>query len=310
MYQEWINILSSSALFNGIGNDSLSIMLNCLLPKIRKCKRREIIVTYGQPFYGIGIVASGKVALTKETYSGNRIMMGILSKGEIFGEMIAFSDTDAQALQLQGIIGSASPSNATAAIKITGAISDGMGGLSTLNNLNTLFQIQNYTNNPALTILGNGATGIGTTAPGYILDVQHPTSKINSKNGYLTNGADYAEWFKSTDPTLQPGEVVAITHMPITIDSIGVNGITKASVAYDSNLLGVISTNPGFVGNNPFSSEAEEKANNQTGAYKLVALSGQVPVKVSLENGPIEIGDYITSSSIPGGSTTTETRPT
>ena len=92
MYLEWIDTLQSSLLFRGIGNESLNIMLDCLKPKIRRCKQREIIVAYGQPFQGVGIIASGKIALTKETYSGNRIMMGILDTGDIFGEMVAFSE--------------------------------------------------------------------------------------------------------------------------------------------------------------------------------------------------------------------------
>ena len=92
MYREWINALQSSLLFRGIGNESLNIMLDCLMPKIRSCKQREIIVACGQPFQGVGIIASGKIALTKELYSGNRIIMGILDTGDIFGETVAFSD--------------------------------------------------------------------------------------------------------------------------------------------------------------------------------------------------------------------------
>jgi CRP-like cAMP-binding protein len=92
MYLELISVLQSSPLFSGIDNKSLSIMLDCLKPKIRRYKQREIIVAYGQPFQGIGIIATGKVALTKEMYSGNRIMMGILNAGDIFGETVAFSD--------------------------------------------------------------------------------------------------------------------------------------------------------------------------------------------------------------------------
>jgi len=92
MYSAWIDTLKSSLLFRGIGGESLNIMLGCLKPKIRRCKQREIIVTCGQPFQGIGIIAGGKVALTKDTYSGNRIIMGILDVGDIFGEMVAFSD--------------------------------------------------------------------------------------------------------------------------------------------------------------------------------------------------------------------------
>ena len=92
MYQEWIGTLGSCILFNSIAKESLKIMLDCLKPRVSKCKQREIIVAYGQPFQGIGIVASGEVALTKETYAGNRIVMGILGAGEIFGETVAFSD--------------------------------------------------------------------------------------------------------------------------------------------------------------------------------------------------------------------------
>lgn len=91
MYQQWVKVLQSCRLFRGIGNESLNVMLDCLKPKIRRYRQREIIVAYGQRFQGVGIIASGKVALTKETYSGNCIMMGILDAGDIIGEVVAFS---------------------------------------------------------------------------------------------------------------------------------------------------------------------------------------------------------------------------
>ena len=93
MFLEWIDTLKTTLLFRGIGGESLNIMLDCLKPMVRRCKQREIIVAYGQRFQGIGIIASGRVALTKETYSGNRIIMGILDAGDIFGETVAFSDS-------------------------------------------------------------------------------------------------------------------------------------------------------------------------------------------------------------------------
>jgi CRP-like cAMP-binding protein len=92
MYQEWNEVLNASILFRGISPESLNIMLECLKPRIQRCKQREIVALYGTPFQGVGIVASGSVALTKETYSGNRIIMDILNAGAIFGEMVAFSD--------------------------------------------------------------------------------------------------------------------------------------------------------------------------------------------------------------------------
>jgi CRP-like cAMP-binding protein len=93
MYQEWNEVLNSSILFRGISPESLNIMLECLKPTIRSYKQREIVTLSGTPFQGIGIVVRGSVALTKETYSGNRIILDILKAGAIFGEMVAFSDT-------------------------------------------------------------------------------------------------------------------------------------------------------------------------------------------------------------------------
>jgi len=93
MYREWTEVLKNSMLFRGISHKSLNTMLECLKPRIQLYKQREIVALYGSPFQGIGIVASGSVALTKETYYGNRIILNILNAGEIFGEMVAFSDS-------------------------------------------------------------------------------------------------------------------------------------------------------------------------------------------------------------------------
>jgi CRP/FNR family transcriptional regulator, dissimilatory nitrate respiration regulator len=94
MYREWTEVLKKSMLFRGINHESLNTMLECLKPRIQRCKQREIVALSGSPFRGIGIVASGSVALTKETYYGNRIILNILNAGEIFGEMVAFSDNN------------------------------------------------------------------------------------------------------------------------------------------------------------------------------------------------------------------------
>jgi CRP-like cAMP-binding protein len=92
MYYQWINVMNASPLFRGIGPEALNAMLQCLKPKIKKFKQREIVAVAGQPFDGVGVVGSGRVALTRETYSGNRIILEILGAGEIFGEVVAFSD--------------------------------------------------------------------------------------------------------------------------------------------------------------------------------------------------------------------------
>ncbi|MDP2815910.1 MAG: hypothetical protein Q8O19_04450 [Rectinemataceae bacterium] len=95
-----------------------------------------------------------------------------------------------------------------------------------------------------------------------------------------TGGADLAENYTSKEPLL-PGEVVAL-------DSLSNHGVKKATYQYQRDVLGVVSTAPGFV------------AGSYTKDSYPIALVGRVPVKVSNENGPIHAGDMLTAASIPG----------
>jgi len=94
MEQQILDVVKSSVLFRNIENKALGVMLDCLNPRMKKYRQREIIVSHGETFTGIGIIAGGRIALTREQYSGNRIIMGFLNSGNIFGEMIAFSDSN------------------------------------------------------------------------------------------------------------------------------------------------------------------------------------------------------------------------
>jgi len=95
MYREWLKALRQAPLFRGIEDEALNAMLDCMKPRVYQYKQREIVAFHGQPFQGIGIIASGRVSLNKETVSGNRIILNMLDAGDIFGEMVAFSDTKA-----------------------------------------------------------------------------------------------------------------------------------------------------------------------------------------------------------------------
>ncbi|MBN1368737.1 MAG: hypothetical protein JW954_00695, partial [Dehalococcoidaceae bacterium] len=78
MYNQWLGVLKSSPLFKDIPEDNLNAMLECLRPAKKEYQGREIVALNGSPFTGIGIVACGSVALTRETFSGNRIILEIL----------------------------------------------------------------------------------------------------------------------------------------------------------------------------------------------------------------------------------------
>ena len=111
------------------------------------------------------------------------------------------------------------------------------------------------------------------------------------------SGADFAEYFGS-DGTLEPGEVVALDGEATGIENLEYGLLTKTFVkkstsSYDQTLVGVVSTNP-------FSEVLGDRTFTPDEHRVPVALSGQAPVKVSTENGPVLPGDPLTSSSTPG----------
>jgi hypothetical protein len=95
-----------------------------------------------------------------------------------------------------------------------------------------------------------------------------------------TSGADLAERYTSQEP-LEFGDVVVI-------DPLNDHAVKKSKYQYEPTMVGVVSTDPGFI----------------SGAYTEnsypIGLIGRVPVKVSTENGMVQVGDYLTTSSVPG----------
>ncbi len=98
-----------------------------------------------------------------------------------------------------------------------------------------------------------------------------------------TTGADYAEVYYSAHGDIASGTVVAADP---TIKA----GVKPTASRYQKGLLGVVSTQPGNVLSD----------HTDSGMPIIVGLAGRVPVKVSSENGPIHIGDALTSSSTAG----------
>lgn len=104
-------------------------------------------------------------------------------------------------------------------------------------------------------------------------------------------GADYAEYFKSSDSDLASGELVCI-------NTANNNLIERCKRTKDINAIGIISSNPAFVGNNLPGAEANLAEKDKD--YKLVGLIGQVETKVTNENGEIVSGDSLTAATKAG----------
>jgi hypothetical protein len=108
-------------------------------------------------------------------------------------------------------------------------------------------------------------------------------------NGTYVAGSDFAEALpgRGDKTDYEPGDVLVLS-----TETLGT--VEKTSRSYDERVAGVYSTRPGMLG-------AEKSGATRVDAADLpVAIIGIVPTKVSDENGPIRIGDLLTTSGTPG----------
>ena len=161
-------------------------------------------------------------------------------------------------------------------------------------------------NSSGITILRNGHVGIGTQNPdlggSFMLAVAGDVNLITPKTALSDAknrvalahdriGLDIAEVYQ-TDGDVEVGDVVVAGHA----DRI----LQKSSKPYQADIIGIVSGSPALL------FEGSEMKIGGTpdrfikGTKPPIALAGRVPVKVSMENGPVKVGDYLTSSSAPG----------
>ncbi|KKU75773.1 MAG: putative T4-like protein proximal tail fiber, partial [Candidatus Giovannonibacteria bacterium GW2011_GWB1_47_6b] len=175
---------------------------------------------------------------------------------------------------------------------------------------------------PAISVYGisNGAgnlatgpyVGIGTTSPYALLSIATTTSqlmdlfviassttsgivfKVDSygqtfgDGAYSSPAADYAEYFYTKSVNLKSGEVVCV-------DILENNAVKRCERGADNNVMGIVSAKPAVIGNYIKAAETDPSH------YTIIGMMGQVDAFVSAENGPINIGDSLTSaSSTPG----------
>jgi hypothetical protein len=156
-------------------------------------------------------------------------------------------------------------------------------------------------------VRGDGRVGIGTSSPVRLLDVRgdaqftgavqvagaatlaggasvtgnlSATGNITATGSIAAKYQDVAEWVDAVEP-LPAGTVVAA-------DPASINKVRRSQRAYDSAVLGVVSTQPGLL----LGEAAEGRV--------AVAQSGRVLVKVDASTGAIKPGDLLVASAIPG----------
>lgn len=168
----------------------------------------------------------------------------------------------------------------------------------------------------SLVVNANGAfTGkllVGTTtefvsSSGYQLQVDSGSSDGDgiAVNGHIiassyitgTTTVDLAESYpvladcKLDNSCPEAADVVCATNVSSTYY------VEKCASKASQKVLGVITTNPGFV----LGGKSDELLlDQQNFISRAVALAGRVPVKISMTTGTVEVGDEITASDIPG----------
>ena len=91
MNKDILPILATSPLFAGILPAAAQSMLDCLQPKILHYDKTTYIASEDELFTGLGILLAGEAAVIKENAAGTRSVLTVISAGDMFGEMIAFS---------------------------------------------------------------------------------------------------------------------------------------------------------------------------------------------------------------------------
>jgi len=99
-------------------------------------------------------------------------------------------------------------------------------------------------------------------------------------SGWGSGSYDFAEMFPAVE-SVAPGEVVVFANNDESI-------MRSTGIEYDDKIAGIVSTQPGFL------------AGQNIDGHVPVALAGRVPTYVSSENGSINVGDPLTTSSTPG----------
>jgi len=94
MFKKYLETIKSTQLFLGIPGEEILVMLENMRPKIGKYAKNDIIKSIGASFKSIGLVLEGEVNVVKENAAGATIHMAFLQKGDIFGEMLIFTNEE------------------------------------------------------------------------------------------------------------------------------------------------------------------------------------------------------------------------
>lgn len=90
--QQNYNKIIGNVLFDHISEKDFSAMLACLSAFHKTYSKKEVILNQGDKISSVGIVLKGTITISKTDYDGNEVMIGVVSEGEMFGEIFACAE--------------------------------------------------------------------------------------------------------------------------------------------------------------------------------------------------------------------------
>lgn len=84
--------MKESKLFEGIQEQDIKTLLNCLAAKKQNFSKNAFVFSAGDSAAATGLVISGRLQIIKEDYWGNRTIIDLLTRGDVFGEAFACAE--------------------------------------------------------------------------------------------------------------------------------------------------------------------------------------------------------------------------
>ncbi|MDO5146997.1 MAG: Crp/Fnr family transcriptional regulator [Eubacteriales bacterium] len=90
--ENYIKLLSTSTLFQGVREEEIRSVLHCLMAVKKEYPKESYILRMGDTTSSVGLVLSGRVLLIQEDLWGRRNIITKVSPGEVFAEPFAASE--------------------------------------------------------------------------------------------------------------------------------------------------------------------------------------------------------------------------
>lgn len=101
--EEFLEVLQSCPLFDGIAPKDLRAMLGCLNGRVTAFERNEVIFAADSRAEYVGIVLEGACQVVRDDFFGNRALLAQVGPGELFAEAFACAEVERLPVSVEGV---------------------------------------------------------------------------------------------------------------------------------------------------------------------------------------------------------------